>query len=199
MKIQICAALLTLVVTSAFAQQPASKFGFVGVVGGNYGGDTLVSGNYSNGDSYSIKAGKGLMVAGGLTYAVNPAVDVQGTIGYERDSTNATNGQIKFTRTPMEVLGFYNFNDGYFRLGMGLRHVSGAHLSSSGVAANVGSADYDASTGTVLEAQFLGKKSTGQKVRLGLYVRYVAEKFTSQSSHKTVSGNHMGLGLAAYY
>lgn len=199
MKKHICLVVLALAATATFAQQTSSKLGFVGALGANFGGDTLVSGNYSNGGSYSIKSGKGLMLAGGVTYAVDPTIDVQATIGYENDSTNASNGEIKFTRTPMEVLGFYNFNDAY-RLGLGLRRACGAHLSSSGAAASVGSEDFDASTGAVLEGQYLfGQKNTERKARFGLYARYVAEKFTSQKSSKTVSGNHIGLGVVTYF
>lgn len=189
--------MVALISTAATAQESPNKLGLVMSLGLNTGGDTLASGTYTNGESFSIKAGGGTLLSIGAAYLVNDKIDIQATIGHESDSTDAVNGSINFKRSPMEVLGFYNFNDSY-RLGAGLRQVSSATLTTSGVAARLGSSDFSASAGTVLEGQyFFTPRVAEKKLRLGLFVRYVTEKYTSGST--TVNGDHLGMGLTAHY
>jgi hypothetical protein len=197
MKKQVSILLIALASTVAFAQEAPSKLGLVFSFGANLGGDTLVRGTYSNGDSYTIKAGGGTMLSIGATYSINDKMDIQATIGHESDSTDAVNGSIDFKRNPMEVLGFYNINEN-IRIGAGLRQVSDARLSSSGVASSLGTTDYSASAGTVLEGQyFFAPKSAERKVRVGMFVRFVAEEFTAAG--KSVKGDHLGLGVTVSY
>ena len=199
MKKQIFTAALALFAFAAQAQSAEpSKFGFVGALGVNSGGDTLVSGNYTNGDSFSIKAGNGVMASFGMTYALNPSVDLQATIGFESDATNASNGSIKFERMPIEALAFYNFTDTY-RLGGGFRSATGAKLTSSGVASGL-NADLNASVGVVLEGQYmLGSKNSASKFHPALYLRYVSEKYTTPSVNQNIDGSHVGIGVAVYF
>lgn len=197
MKKQVSILLIALASTVAFAQEAPSKLGLVFSFGANFGGDTLARGTYSNGDSYKINAGGGTMLAIGATYSINDKMDIQATIGHESDSTDAVNGSIDFKRSPMEVLGFYTIND-KVRIGAGLRQVSGASLSSSGVASRLGTTDYSGSAGTVLEGQYyFAPKSAERKLRVGMFVRFVAEEFTAPG--KSVKGDHLGLGVTLNY
>lgn len=200
MKKQIGAALVTLFVFTAQAQaEENQKIGFVGAIGLNAGGDKLSSGQYTNGNSFDITAGGGVMISGGLTYALNPSVDLQATIGYETDTTNATNGAIAFNRIPVEALAFYNFSDKY-RLGGGVRSATGAKLSGSGVASSLGSTDFTASPGVVIEGQYvLSPKSATRKLQTAIYVRYVSESFKTGTPSQSFNGNHVGAGVAFYY
>ncbi|MEN9712861.1 MAG: hypothetical protein RLY90_1122 [Pseudomonadota bacterium] len=199
MKRKVFAVALAVSAIAAQAQvAEPSKFGFVGALGINSGGDTLVKGQYTNGEPFSIKAGNGVLLSFGMTYALNPSVDLQGTVGIESDSTNASNGSIKFDRMPIEALAFYNFSDKY-RLGGGFRSATGAKLSSSGVASGL-NADLNAGVGVVLEGQYmLGSKNSASRFHPALYLRYVSEKYTSPQTNESINGNHLGLGVAVYF
>ena len=183
----------------AMSKEEPSKLGFVGAIGYNVGGEKLVAGQYSDGSTFGVNAGSGVMLSGGATYALNPQVDLQATIGYENDSTNATNGNISFTRMPLEALAFYNFSDKY-RLGVGVRRAGSAKLSGSGVASSLGSYTFTPSTGFVVEGQYaLSPKTTERKWHAAAFVRVVSENYTIGNPSQSFNGSHVGFGVAFYY
>lgn len=178
--------------SAAPAASPSKNFRFLLGLGFTSGGDTLVDGQYSNGSSYKISAGGGIDIKGGLEYQITPQFAVQGSVGYHSDSTSASNGNIGFKRTPIEVLGFYGVNP-KFRLGAGVRSSSGAGLSSSGVASSVGSLTVTGNTGTVIQGDyFFAPKSA-------FSIRAVNESFTRSDSAKSISGNHVGFYFFQYF
>ena len=121
----------------------------------------------------------------------------QASIGYHRDSQGADNGSVTFTRVPIEALVFY-YPVERFRMGLGLRKATGATLDSSG-AASIGSVDFDSSTGTILEVEFLSRRSRiGQG---GLNFRFINEKSTANGIQgaPTVDGSSIGVGLSWYF
>lgn len=191
--IAIAAALTCL---AAQAQQAPVRF--FGSVGGGFGGDELASGSYTNGNTFSIKAGNGFTVSGGVSVAVSSTTDVQVSVGYESASTNASNGDISFTRLPIEVLGFYTVSP-QWRVGGGLRSATSPKLSTSGVAGMLGSYEFTPSVGVVLEAQYLFDKSATQRGQFGISGRYVGESFEEKTSKTTINGNHVGVALVFYY
>jgi hypothetical protein len=165
--------------------------------GVSFGGDTLATVEYTDGKSGSIKAGGGFTFKTGLDYRLNRNFALQATLGYQKDSQGADNGKITFTRVPVEVLAFYYPRD-RFRMGLGLRKANSATLDSSGVA-NMGSFNFDASTGTVLEVEWLLRKTVhGQG---GFTVRFVSEKFTLSDypGAGSIDGNHIGCGFNWYF
>ena len=64
-----------------------------------------------------IKAGGFVQVYAGGEYRLGDKVAVQASVGYQVDDTKAaSNGSVRFTRVPVELLGFYSFTD-KFRAG----------------------------------------------------------------------------------
>jgi hypothetical protein len=187
---------------AVWAQETPSPWKWVGTLGVSFGGDTLAKGTYSNtGDGFTIKAGSGLLMAIGGAYQVAPQWTVQSTIGYHFDSTNAKNGDVEFSRMPVELLGLYSLNDAW-RVGAGVRSAGSAKLKSSGAAAGLGDYSFSNSIGQILEAQyFFGANQEGveRKFRMALAGRIVKEDFTAKVTNKSVSGNHFGLNLMVYY
>lgn len=183
-------------------QAQAADLRFFGSLGGAFGGDTLASGTYTDGTSYEVNAGKGLVLSVGADYRVADKVTVQGSVGYQSGSTNAKNGEISFTRSPVELLVFYDISK-QIRLGGGVRKANGAELTVSG-AASATPGKYDSSVGTVLEGQyFFSPVDAGAAVRKaqwGLNLRYVSETYTpTNGSAGAKSGNHLGFGVVMYY
>lgn len=177
-----------------------SSWRFVGSLGYSVGGDRLVSGNYANtGNSYSIRAGKGLEVMVGAEYQIVPLWSARATLGWHEDSTNATNGEFKFQRYPLELVGLYELAPSW-RVGAGLHRANSAKFSSSGVVSSAGSASFDGSTGLALVGQYLFTPSSGNnKLRTGIEAKYVKENFTRKNSQTKFNGDHLSLALVVMY
>jgi hypothetical protein len=166
------------------------------------GGDTLVTATYTDGTTQSIKGGGLVYLKAGADWRVNPNMSLQGTFGYHADSANGTNGSLRFARTFLEGLAFWDMAPRY-RLGAGIRQVSNPKLTSSGVASSVGTVDFKASLGTVLEYEWFFSRHGNRGY--GVTVRYVSEKYTPTNFNgapvtgKDLDGSHLGLGFNAYF
>lgn len=202
MKKQILAAVLALGCVVAYAQAPAVRLFASGGIG--FGGDTLASGTYLSGASYEVNAGKGVQFAIGADFRVSEKVTIQGSIGHHSDSTNASNGEIAFKRTPVELLAFYDVSN-QFRLGGGARKSNDAEVTVSGAAVGAAAAGkYNSTTGAVLEGQYFFSPtqyaSNSRKAQMGLNLRYVSESFTPVSAATGAkNGSHVAIGLVVYY
>lgn len=175
---------------TALAQTPASPIRVLAGLGVSAGGDELATAYYTSGRSQDIRAGGGAYVTFGADYRLSQEFSLQGTVNYHVDDTNADNGSIRFKRVPVEVLGYYHVND-TFRLGAGLRHVSGPKLSSSGAADGI-DAKFDSTTSAVFEAEYFWTPKFGMKVR------YVNETFKAPGI-RDVDGNHVGISANYYF
>ncbi len=186
----------------ALAQAPTVRFH--AHVGYSAGGDTLASGTYVSGNTYSIDAGKGVIMALGADVRVAEKVTLQATLGHHRDTTNASNGEIVFKRTPIELLGFYDIGEN-FRLGGGLRKAQNAEVTASGAAAGISAAGaYESTVGAVLEGQYffnsLRYGASERKALWGVGVRLVNESFKqTNSTAGSKNGSHLALSFLFYY
>lgn len=190
-KTLLSVALTLAAIGSAQAQQSANPLRFVVGAGLTFGGDTLATVNFSNGTSQSIKGGGLVHLYVGGEYRFSPEFSVQTNVGYHADNTSASNGDLKFERYPIEVLGHYFIND-QFRLGGGARFVSGATLDGSGAASGV-HVDFKSTTGLVLEGEYLFSRNVGVKLR------FVNEDYKPKNGGSSVSGNHAGVYVTGYF
>jgi hypothetical protein len=202
----IAIAAIAIAITSSAAAQSrdaslpsASPWQFFGSIGWNFGDGSsdLVKGTYTNGSPFAIKAGNGLAVAAGASYALNTSTDVQVSVGHERTSTSSPDGEFAFTRVPVELLGFYNIGD-HWRLGGGLRLATSARLESSGSVAAVGNYTFSPKPGYVLEAQYLTKRHANPLGRFGISFKLVDESFEYAPTNYTARGHHLGVSLVYY-
>jgi hypothetical protein len=160
-------------------------------LGVTFGGDTLATASYTNGSSQNITAGGGMMLYGGMDYRLNDAISLQGTLGYHFDDTKAaTNGSLKFTRIPLDLLAYYHVNDN-IRIGGGVRYVNSPELKGSGVASGI-NGSFDNTVGLVIEGEYLFKQ------RFGIKLRHVSENYRSSGSSVSINGSHFGV-LASFY
>ncbi|WP_332879301.1 outer membrane beta-barrel protein [Massilia sp. S19_KUP03_FR1] len=158
-----------------------------GVVGG---GDDLVTAQRTNGGSDTLKAGDGVIFSAGIDYRVNPAFSLQASAGYHRSQISADNGKVEFTRVPVELLGFYHFNENW-RLGGGVRYVSKPTLKGSGVA-NMPDFEFNSTTGGVIEAEYLLGRNWG------FQLRYVHETLKADG-YRDTNADQAGLGVRYYF
>ena len=173
-------------------QDPASKpLRFVAGAGLTYGGERIVTAHYTDGDQIDIDGGGSVALLVGLDYRVNAGFSVQGTVGYHVDNAPGRDGDIRFERVPLELLGYYHVND-KVRVGGGLRYVTAASLRTNGVA-DIGDYEFKDSTSPVAEIEYL------YSPRLGFKLRYVNDKFKYRDYSGTVRGDHVGALVNFYF
>jgi hypothetical protein len=113
-------------VTHAADISPLLKAGF------DLGGDTMVTAVFTNGDTETIKANEGFYLGGGVAL-IDAArnVEVHLSLAYKFAAVDARNGDIEWTRFPLEALAFYRFPR--VRVGGGLAYHMSPKLEGSGV------------------------------------------------------------------
>ena len=185
----LCAAALFAAIGAQAQTKEVGGFVGIGITGG---GESLAHVTYSNGETKDIKSGGLVDFKLGVHFRRQGAPwSLQASLGYHTDRTAATNGNIKFTRFPIEALGFYHVNE-QFRVGGGLRYAASPKLSGSGAAAGLGNHDLSASAGFVAEGEYLFSP------QFGVTVRGVAEKYKFKNGPK-VEGNHFGVRFNYYF
>jgi hypothetical protein len=182
---------LALASTLATAQSAPLRSNLFVNIGYGSGGDTLVNVPMTNGSVEDVKAGKGVTLKGGVEFWVGQNATFQVSAAYHVDTINATNGDVTFSRWPIEGLLFWNLSD-QVRVGGGLRKTTSAKLSGSGAAASLGTYHFDSSTGIVLEGEYLFTPQAG------ITLRYVKESFTVNGG-PSISGDHVGMGLNYHF
>ena len=152
------------------------------VAGYDTGGDKLVTVTFTNGDSESIRANEGLYVGGGISVMNDDKnIEFVGTVNYKYQRVSADNGDITWTRVPIDALLFYRWQK--VRVGGGLTFQLSPKLSGSGFAGGV-NPSIDNAVGALLQADYLLGK-----VNIGLRATFVDFK----SGGATAKGNGVGV------
>jgi hypothetical protein len=166
---------------------PSRDIGLLVRMGVGFGGKELAHVQWSDGEESKLKAGQLLSFAvGGLFHPAAPWA-VEGTVGYKFDQVNGSNGSIKFTRIPVDVVGSYVFRN--HRLGAGVT----AHLApkfacdAAGICSD--SVSYSTALGAI--AQYAYGFRVGQNGGIDLGARYTRVKY-SGSGLETIDGSGFG-------
>ncbi len=131
---------------------PASRRAVVSLVaeaGIEYGGDDLLTVQFTNGDDQTLLAGQGATLAVGVEVQPRPALPVtaRATLGFKFALTAADNANIAFTRIPLEGVVSYRHRSGV-RLGAGVSHHARVRLNGDGFLPD---ADFGSATGPTVE------------------------------------------------
>lgn len=176
----------------AHAADAASPVRFLLGAGLTFGGDTLATVTFSDGRSEDIRGGGLVHLYAGGDFRVTDVLSLQATVGYHvDDSSSASNGGVRFTRMPVDLLALYHLND-HFRLGAGVQFVNSPTLKGSGVASNI-NFDFKNTTGAIVEGEYLFTPHMGAKLR------YVSEKFEPTFGGPKAKGDHLGLMFSYYF
>jgi len=152
------------------------------VAGFDTGGDKIVSVTFTNGESDSIRANEGFYLGAGVSVLNDDKnIEFLGTVNYKFQTIHASNGDIDWTRVPLDALLFYRMQS--FRVGAGVTYVMSPKISGSGVAGGV-NVKVDDALGFLVQADYLiGKVAIGVR---GTFVQYKA-------GGQTASGNGVGI------
>jgi hypothetical protein len=188
----ISAALATFALTaSAQGQDKRAVRPLIGI-GLTFGGDKLATADFTDGTSDTIRAGGLVTFYGGVEFRATEALAVQATVGYHVDDTRAaSNGSLRFSRYPVDVLALFSVND-KVRLGGGVEFVNSPKLAGRGAVGNF-TVEFKNSAGLVLEGEYLFTRSFGMKARAASHT------FKVQGSSEEVNGSYGGLMLNYYF
>ena len=184
--------------TPSIAQtSPLALTPFLGA-GLTFGGETLATAYYNNGDSQDVTTGGLVDLRAGIEYRLsNSPVALQMAVAYHVGNTTAKNGSLKFSRFPVELVGMYDFGN-QWRVGFGIRQATGAKVSASGDA--VYQAGYGASTSFKADTGALIQLEYRVSPQVGIQARYVKESYTVQDyTHQAIDGSHGGVFGVFYF
>ena len=185
---------LVLAAGGAFAQAPQQNFRFGMQFGLTGGGDTLSSVRFTNGSTEKIQAGGLIHAAAGVLWTPTD-IPFAGHLmfGYHVDNITADNGDLRFSRYPIEVLALYT-GAGPLRLGAGLRYVNSPKLSVSIDGQSGANVTYDDTVGVIVEVGYQISPRTWLALR-GTFEDYKANSLNGSNitAGGTSSGNSVGL------
>ena len=94
---------------------------FLVEAGGEFGGEEILTVYFEEGGDQKMRAGQGgyAAVGGEFHFKDLKSFMLRGTVGFKYVTTAADNANIRLTRIPVNLLGYYKINED-FRLGAGL-------------------------------------------------------------------------------
>ncbi len=163
-------------VSHAVDVSPVLKMGF------DFGGDKIAT-TTSGG---SIKGNDGLFLGGGASILTDSKdIEVEVTLSWKYANLTASDGDLSFTRFPLDALVFYRLPQ--FRVGGGLTYHLNPKFSGSGVASSLDGFKFDNAVGLVLQGDYL----IGKKFSLGL--RYTTLEYKPKTGGDPLNSNGVGV------
>jgi hypothetical protein len=175
--------LVLMVVAAVPAAVLAAEVRPVFKAGYDTGGDTIVTAVFSTGSTKSIKANEGVYIGLGASILLDSKdIEIEASASYKYRSITVANGDITWTRIPLEALVFYHAPK--FRVGGGLTYHLSPKLSGSGVAGGL-NVNVDDALGAVLQGDWL----VAQELSVGL--RYTSLSY--KANGVTAKGDGVGV------
>jgi len=165
-------------------------------MGIEFGGEKLLTLQYSDGSTSSLQSGRGLMLtAGAILQAFEQgdhSLEVQGSVGLKYGTVKeASNQSVSFTRFPLELLGFYHYAPARLRLGGGMAYHLSPSISADGELSNA-EVDMNNALGAIIQADY------ALSAQLLLGVRYTLMKYeiTASGATSDIDANCFGINLS---
>jgi len=177
---------------NVYAGNVNALFGF----GFDFGGDTIDSFQSGSGDTETIKANEGIYIYGGVIYNLNEKLEVQTTIGYKFESLNATNGDVRFDRAPLELLLFTRKDQ--HRFGGGVTYHTGVEYECELTGSCNFTVDLDDALGFIIEYDYL-LSSKNFKYDFSLGVRYTNIEYEVDPFNFTIDANGLGINTQIFF
>ncbi len=154
-------------------------------VGYDTGGDTLVTVVFNNGDRENIKANQGFFFGGGVSIVTqDKAIETEISLTYKVDDITASNGDVTWSRWPLDALVFYRWDK--VRVGGGLTDHFSPKLSGGGVVSGL-NVSFKTSVGEILQADW----RITEKMNLG--ARYTILDYELKNTNTKIKSNGLGI------
>lgn len=158
--------------------------------GADFGGDTIVTVTFDDGDTKKVRGNQGFYIGGGAAIIdAGRNMEYHLTAALKFYFVDADNGDVEWTRVPLEALAFYRFER--MRLGGGLTYHVNPRIEGSGFATPL-DIKFKNALGVVLQADWRATES------LGLGVRYTFLEYEAKGNF-TGTARASGFGLAASF
>lgn len=154
------------------------------------GGDKLAEVEYDHGDDGEVRAGGLFSLGVGVNHEFGNNWELQATFNYLFDGADADNGDVTFSRWPIDVLAFYR--NGNHRFGGGITYHTNPEFEID-VDYIDASVDFDDALGFVAEYDYFFTPNFSLGVR-GTLIDYEASDFDDE-----VSGNSIGVVVSGYF
>lgn len=174
-------AALVAAVLSAMAAPAQAETRWLLKGGFDFGGDTLRVVRFLDGSAETIQANEGFYIGGGMAY-ISPDYNLEAELSasWKYVGVTASNGDVRFTRFPLEAMVFYPWSWG--RVGAGLTYHVNPKISSSGVVSSSVNSDFDNALGGVIQAEYRLSDN------LGLGLRYTMLDYTGGGTDRKADG-----------
>ena len=181
-----------LILMALASQAHAAPFDFVIGAGYDFGGETMSTVQFTNGDSDKIESNEGLLIYGGVDVPVADSWRARATVGYKGTSVDGSNGEVTFDRVPFELLGLYNINNHNF--GLGLAYHTGVEYECDISNSCDFTVEFEDSLGFV--AQYEYQFHVGTDNRLALGARYTHMDYEAKDINYSVDSGGFGLNIS---
>ncbi len=170
----------------ARAAGPASDLGprggFLAQLDADFGGDKVATVFFEDDSDQSITAGQGLAVSVGGYFrpAADSRFEIDASLGYKYATTKASNADVHFSRTLLQLDGLYRWPNGFY-LGAGLMQHFAPTIHGDGFFDDV---EFDDASGLNLEIGWRW-----------ISVHYVAMSYSTRSDlfDGSVDASHVGI------
>ncbi|MFT3917204.1 MAG: hypothetical protein QM704_24880 [Anaeromyxobacteraceae bacterium] len=154
------------------------------------GGEQLGVVSYSDGSKAKLRAGQLGTFAAGFLYRAEAPWALEATFGYKFDQANASNGSVKFTRLPVDVIASYALDRHRFGVGPTL-HLSPKYSCTFGATEcqGVREVKFDTAVGGIAQYAFqLPRGSSGYE----LGARFTVVKYKASGALLELDGKSFG-------
>ena len=158
--------------------------------GADFGGDTMVTVTFDDGDTQKVRGNQGFYIGGGAAIIdAERNMEYHLTAAYKFYFIDADNGELEWARVPLEALAFYRLER--VRLGGGLTYHVNPRIEGSGFATPL-DIKFKNALGVVVQADWRATES------LGLGVRYTFLEYQAKENF-TGTAKASGFGVSASF
>lgn len=178
-----------------------ADFKTVASIGYDGGNDDLIRVAFVDGETNAVKANQGFGFLLGALFHYGASADwqMQTGAGVKYRAIESSNGEIRFTSYPVELIGFYNTD--MVRFGMGATYQVDPKVKTTG-AVGGHDVDLDNALGYIVQIGF----RTGKQGGFSVDFRYTAIEFSGEATRngarqplEGVSGDSAGIYLSAIF